>query len=236
MLAHTRSAPDRAVALASYRALAGGYDESCRWLDRIRIAALDLLALRPGDTVFDVACGTGSMLPALARAVGADGHVLGIEQSPEMAAAASRRIEEAGLENVELIVSPVEEASTGRVADALLFCYTHDVLQSDRAIERLLECSRPGARVVVAGARILGWWAAPLNLWKLWRSRHYLTTYRGLRAPWARLAAHCPDLHLHRTYILGTSYLAVGHLRGRCKAPGAGPTKAATESPAPVDG
>ncbi len=215
MLDNIRPAPDREVALERYRALAEGYDESCRWLDKIRIHALDLLALRPRDTVFDIACGTGAMLPALAHAVGGSGRVIGIELSPDMAAIAARRVSEAGLENVEVLVSPVEDIATTSVADALLFCYTHDVLQSDLAIERLLDLARPGARVVVAGARLLGWWAAPLNLWKLWRSRHYLTTYRGLRRPWARLAAHVPDLHLHRTYVLGTSYLAVGHLLGR---------------------
>ncbi len=215
MLDNIRPAPDRLVALERYRALAERYDGSCRWLDKIRIHALDLLALRAGDTVFDIACGTGAMLPALAHAVGPTGRVVGIEQSPDMAAIASRRVRDAGLNNAELLVSPVETVATDRVADALLFCYTHDVLQSDRAIERLLDLALPGARVVVAGARVLGWWAAPLNAWKLWRSRHYLTTYRGLREPWARLAVHSPDLHLHRTYIFGTSYLAVGHLLGR---------------------
>jgi hypothetical protein len=64
---------------------------------------------------------------------------------------------------------------------------------------------------VVAGARLLGWWAAPLNLWKLWRSRHYLSTYEGLRDPTARLRRYCPDLKIHATRILGTSYLAAGH-------------------------
>jgi len=214
MVGNARPVPDRAAAIESCRALAERYDESCRWLAPIRVAALDLLALRPGDTVFDIACGTGAMLPALAQAVGASGRVIGIEQSPEMGAIAMRRVKEAGLSNVEVLVSPVENAATGYVADALLLCYTHDVLQSDAAIDRLLDLARPGARIVVAGAKTLGWWAAPLNLWKIWRSRHYLTTYRGLREPWARLAAHIPDLHVRRTYLLGTSYLAVGHLHG----------------------
>lgn len=214
-LGNARSAPDRALALERYRALAAQYDESCRWLDRVRRSALDLLALREGETVLDIACGTGAMLPPLAHAVGPGGRVIGIEQSPEMAAIAARRIEQAGIANVKLVVSAVEEAATECVADAVLLCYTHDVLQSDAAIFRLLELARPGARVVVAGARTLGWWGAPLNLWKLWRSRRYLTTYRGLRAPWARLAVHVPDFHLHSTYVLGTSYLATGRLQGR---------------------
>ncbi len=215
MLDNSRSSPDRTLALARYRTLAERYDESCGWLGPIRVAALDLLALRPGDTVLDIACGTGAMLPALAHAVGPYGRVIGIEQSPDMAEIAVRRIREAGLENVEILVSAAEDVGPGHIADALLFCYTHDVLQSDRAIERLLGLARPGTRIVVAGARLLGWWAAPLNIWKLWRSRHYVTTYQGLRTPWAHLAKYCPDLHLHRTYMLGTSYLAVGHLGGK---------------------
>lgn len=214
MFNNIRTTPDRTLALARYHTLAEHYDESCRWLGPIRIAALDVLALRPGDTVFDVACGTGAMLPALAHAVGPDGRVLGIEQSPNMAAIAARRIKEAGLDNVKVLVCSVEDAVPDHAADALLLCYAHDVLQSDRAIERLLDLARPGARVVIAGAKLIGWWAAPINIWKLWRSRRYLTTYHGLRAPWTRLATHSPDLHVHQTYMLGTSYLAVGHLVG----------------------
>ena len=215
MLDNIRPSPDRTLALARYRTLAERYDESCRWLGPIRVDALDLLALQPGDTVLDIACGTGAMLPALANAVGSGGRVIGIEQSPDMAAIALRRISEIGLKNVEVLVSSVEDAVPGHAADALLLCYTHDVLQSDRALERLLRLARPGARVVIAGVKLLGWWAAPLNIWKLWRSRLYLTTYQGLRVPWARIAISIPDLHVHRTYTFGTSYLAVGHLCGK---------------------
>lgn len=206
-----RAAPDRETALASYRQLADTYDAHCRWVDGVRADALTMLALREGDVVFDVACGTGAMLPALSRAVGPGGAVLGIEQSIEMAAIASQRVADAGLSNTRVLVSPVEEARAELRADALLFCYTHDVLQSGAALDRLGALARPRARVVVAGARLLGWWAAPLNLWKLWRSRRYLTTYRGLTDPMAKLRRFCPDLTVVRTRMLGTSYLAVGH-------------------------
>jgi demethylmenaquinone methyltransferase/2-methoxy-6-polyprenyl-1,4-benzoquinol methylase len=209
-----RGRPDRDAALRSYRGLHGAYDHSARWIEGIRAQALELLSLREGDTVLDVACGTGSMLPALSRRVGASGRVIGIEQSPEMAAHAGRRAGEAAHRNIQLVIAPVEEADIGARADAVLFCYTHDVLQSDKAIENVMRHTRAGARVVVAGARVLGWWAAPLNLWKLWRSRHYLSTYAGLRDPTARLLRHCPDLRIHATRVLGTSYLAAGHAQG----------------------
>lgn len=213
-LENFRDRPDRAAALDHYRRLHGAYDDSCHWIEGLRAQAIELLGLREGDTVLDVACGTGAMLPALGRLVGPRGRVIGIEQSPEMAALAMRRATQAGQATVQVVVAPVEEARIEARADAVLFCYTHDVLQSDKAIENVMRHTRPGARVVVAGARLLGWWAAPLNLWKLWRSRHYLSTYAGLRDPAARLRAYCPDLEIRATRVLGTSYLAAGRAAG----------------------
>ena len=99
--------PDRAQSLASYRGLASGYEATCTRIQGIRTAAIALLALRDGDTVFDVACGAGAMLPALAQAVGARGRVVGIEQSPEMASEARKRIAQAGVVNVTIIEAPV---------------------------------------------------------------------------------------------------------------------------------
>ena len=49
--------PDRQQALASYRDLAQGYEATCTRIQGIRAAAIALLALCEGDTVFDVACG-----------------------------------------------------------------------------------------------------------------------------------------------------------------------------------
>ncbi len=212
MLENLRRSPDRVAALASYARLAARYDRSCRWLDAVRFEALELLAAREGETVMDVACGSGAMLPSLGRAVGSKGRVIGIEQCPQMVAIARERVALAGLRNVEIINAPVEDARPEARADAILFCYAHDVMQSDDAVEQVLRAARPGARVVAAGARLIGWWAAPVNLWKLWRSRHYVTTFRGLKDPALRLARRCPDWRVVETRALGTSYLALGHL------------------------
>lgn len=214
LIRNLRDAPDRATALDSYRILAGRYDASCRLIERLRLAAIEALELRPGDTVYDVACGTGAVLPELARRVGVNGRVVGIEQSPEMARMAAARFPQNVLPpNVELLVTPVEEAHPAAAADALLFCYTHDILQSPRALDNLLSHARPGARIAVLGLRLLPWWGAPINLWKLWSGRRYLTTYRGLRTPWALLAERAEALHVARCFHLGTSYLAVGRTR-----------------------
>lgn len=215
LLGNLRERPDRGAALESYRTLAEGYDASCRFVERLRLAAIDALALQPGETVYDVACGTGAVLPELARRVGASGHVVGIEQSPEMARQAVARFPGAELPvNVELLIAPVQEVRPATRADALLFCYTHDVLQSPRALDNLLAQAHPGARIAVLGLRLLPWWwGAPINLWKLWSGRRYLTTYRGLRAPWALLAERVEALRVVRCFHIGTNYLAVARVR-----------------------
>lgn len=206
---------DRQRALQSYQRLAATYDRSCRPIHGIRAAAIDLLQLRTGQTVFDVACGTGETLVELARRVGPSGLVVGIEQSPDMARIARDRIQREQLsDRIHLVVSPVEDAKLDAMADALLFCYTHDVMQTPAALENLFQHTTPGARVAIAGARLLPWvWGWPLNLFTLYRGRHYLTTRRGLSRPWLPLQRYCPDLRRVASYHAGTSHLSFGTFR-----------------------
>jgi len=122
LIGNLRDVPDRGAALENYQWLADRYDAACRPIERLRLAAIDTLALQPGETVYDVACGTGAVLSELARRVGAGGRVVGIEQSADMARAVTARFPAAALPaNVELRVCPVEEARLSSPADALLF-------------------------------------------------------------------------------------------------------------------
>ena len=214
MLANFRMKPDRALAVSRYEALADSYDASCKYIDEIRAAAIHALQLTDGDVVFDIACGTGKTLCEVAAETGSRGHAIGIEQSPGMAAIARRRVATAQLsDRVTLLQSAVEEAEIPRQASAVLFCYTHDVLQSAAALENIFRHTTDGARVAVVGNRLQSWWwAAPLNLWVCWRGWRYLTTFRGFRQPWRGLLAYCPDLRVVKTFHLGMSYLAVGRV------------------------
>jgi SAM-dependent methyltransferase len=205
--------PDRARALRNYALLAARYDASCRRIVALRRAAIDSLALRHGETVFDVACGTGATLPELSECVSPRGRVVGLEQSPEMAAQARARV--LGRGGVEIVLGSVEDLDIETRADAMLFSYTHDVLQSPGAIARLKAHAKPGCRVALIGVRLQPWlWGFGPNLFMAVRARHYFTTYRGLHAPWALLAKECPGLAPVRHYHLGTSYLAVGRFAG----------------------
>ncbi len=211
MISDTDGAPDRSRSVASYQELAAGYDASSRFILDIRRAAVEALCLHEGATVFDIACGTGATLPLLAERVGPRGKVVGIEHSPDMAAVAWRRITGSGFSNIELIVAPAEQARSGHRAHALLFCFTHDVLQSPTALDNIFSMALPSARIAVVGAKLISqWWSAPIDAWTRLRARRYLTTYRGLDRPWAPLQQFCPDLKVSRTFHFSTSYLARG--------------------------
>lgn len=205
--------PDPGLAVAKYRRHAAGYDASARRTMALRRRVVGMLALRPGETVIDVACGTGLSLPLLREAVGSAGRVIGIEVSPDMIAIARARCAEAGWRNVCLIEAPVEEADAGAKFDAALFNYTHDVLQSPRALERLFSFARPGARVAIAGIKHPPHWLFPLRLYRLLKARPYVTTLEGLDRPWRLVEARLANLRV-RSVLLGTNYLAYGTVRG----------------------
>lgn len=62
-----------------------------------------------GERVLDVSTGPGEPALTLARVVGSEGHVLGIDLSEKMIEAAQRRAKEAGLGNVDFRVMDAED-------------------------------------------------------------------------------------------------------------------------------
>lgn len=146
-----------------------------------------------------------------------------------MMALARRRIQVSGWHNVTLIESAAHATDVPEF-DAVLFHYTHDVLQSSAALARLFARAKPGARVAVAGAKFTSWWLAPLNLWVMIRAKPYLSTYAGLRQPWRNLQTYVPDLTIS-SFLLDTGYIAHGKII--MKAISAGPNMNVTRSNSP---
>ena len=196
-----------------YRGHARGYDASCDRTWGIRERAIAGLALRPGDRVLDVGCGTGLSLPLLQAAVGETGFVYGVEQSPEMAARARDRIESGGWSNVVLVESAAQHLVLPQAVDAVLFNYTHDICQSPRALAAVFACAREGARVSAAGVKFMPWWLAPLNVYAYFKNAAYNGSAAGMRRPWRLLERWVPDLAV-RPAQYGMAYLAQGHLAG----------------------
>lgn len=115
-------------------------------------ALLDGAALAPGERVLDVACGTGLVSLAAAAAVGARGHVLGVDLSEKMAGAAQQRAAERGVSNASFArmdgeALAIPDASFDVALCALGLMYMPDPEQAVREMRRVL---RPGGRFALS--------------------------------------------------------------------------------------
>jgi len=193
--------PNRELALRKYRAerARSVYDGAQRggrgsWQQRrlerylnLRKQCIAKLALKKGETVLDVGCGSGLSFAELQNAVGPEGRVIGIEQSPEQLAVARSLVERSGWHNILLVNSPVEDAEIPGEADAAFFSFTHDIMRTPRALQNIVAHLKPGARIIAFGVNWAPWWR-PLTNWRTWRgSRGFVTTFEGFRKPWSNL-------------------------------------------------
>ncbi|HWI80446.1 class I SAM-dependent methyltransferase [Ramlibacter sp.] len=208
-----RRRPDPAAALAQYRRRAQRYDLELAVFEPIRIEAIAALQLRPGATVLDVGCGTGLSFAPLRERIGPRGHIVGIEQSPDMLALALQRVERQHWRHVELVGAPAAAARLRGQADAALFHFTHDILRDDAAIANVLAHLRSGARVVSSGLQWAPAWLWPTNAFVALAAVYSVTSLEGLARPWDKLAARLSQLEVRTTWAGGV-YIASGTYRG----------------------
>ncbi len=216
---HPLPIPDettRQRSLAKYRQRAAAYDSTCGPTWGIRERCIAALQLQRGQSVLDVACGTGLSLALLRQRVGGAegtaGQVYGFDHSAEMLVQARARAAAAGWGNVQLFETAAQALALPKPVDALLFHYTHDILRSPDALRCVLAQARPGARVAIAGIKYFPRWLAPLNAWVYWKNHAYNGAPGELRSPWDRIAPRLDDWQFEATQW-GMGYIASGRLR-----------------------
>ncbi len=197
----------RAVEL--YARLAPNYDAETRFIAGIRKQAIAALNLRDGETVLDAGCGTGWCLPSLAEGVGAGGHVLGFEPSPDMLGIARQRVR--ALDNVELLHACGETVALPRAPDAILFSYTHDLIRSRTSLQNIFRQARAGTRIVACSTKLFPKWFVPGNWYLRHTHRVTITNFDSFDRPWTLLAELCAQ-HQVRVTVPGSRYLFEGIL------------------------
>lgn len=137
---------------AGWAAGAGGWVANERVIDHslaeITAAVLERAALRPGERVLDVGCGSGTLLAA-AVAAGAD--PVGVDIAEVMVAAATARVPEATVLHADAQTADLPARAPGPPYDAVLSRF--GVMFFDdpvAAFRNLRSVARAGARLIAA--------------------------------------------------------------------------------------
>jgi len=183
-----------------------------------RRRAVRALGLRAGDTVIDIACGTGQNFPLVEQVIGPGGRIVGVDLTDAMLAHAQHRAAANGWGNISLVQADAAAFDFPAGADAILSTY---------ALSQVPEC----AEVIAHGAAALsagGRWAV-LDLKVPGRTPDWLAQLGTaavrpfaaidqwiMRRPWesirAAMRAELADL-CWAELCFGTAFLAAGSRR-----------------------
>jgi len=121
--------------------------------------ALDQLAVRPGDTVIDAGTGTGHNLPYLAKMVGPEGKVIGIDLTDSMLNLAEDRIREHGLTNVTLQQADLTTYEFPAKVNAIVACFSLTLIEGyETVVKNGYDALVSGGRWVALDYRLPDWW------------------------------------------------------------------------------
>jgi demethylmenaquinone methyltransferase/2-methoxy-6-polyprenyl-1,4-benzoquinol methylase len=88
-----------------------------------RMRAVQALGLRAGQTVVEIACGTGLNFPLVEHAIGPGGRIIGVDLTDAMLARAKDRVAANGWSNVSLVQADAAEFVFPAEVDAILSTY-----------------------------------------------------------------------------------------------------------------
>ena len=200
-----------------YRQKAKHYDITSRlYPERAqRLRAVQALGLRAGDTVIDIACGTGLNFPLIEEAVGPEGRIVGVDLTDAMLTQAQDRIAANGWSNISLVHADAVDFDFPTEVNAILSTY---------ALSHVPEC----AQVIAHGAAALsrgGRWVVldrkvPDNT-PGWLAQLGIATVRPfaaidewiMRRPWETIRAAMQEELANLSWtelFFGSAFLAAG--------------------------
>jgi demethylmenaquinone methyltransferase/2-methoxy-6-polyprenyl-1,4-benzoquinol methylase len=177
---------------------------------KYRRRAAQMTAVRPGDHVLEIGCGTGRNLGPLREAVGRNGHVYGVDLSKGMLSKARALCERQGWSNVTLVHADALEFEARRPLDGVLFGLSYNTMPNHQEVLRhALSQLRPGGRIVIMDAKLPRGPANSLILpFSLWLMKRTLLGNPLIR-PWEHLEAVTERFEME-DYLFGSYYICRG--------------------------
>jgi ubiquinone/menaquinone biosynthesis C-methylase UbiE len=180
-----------------------------------RLRAAQALGLRPGDSVVEIACGTGLNFSLIEQAIGPEGRLVGVDLTDAMLAQAQHRIETNGWSNVSLVQADAAEFDFPTEVDAILSTYALSHLpESGDVIAHGAAALARGGRWVVLDLKVpdnAPRWLAHLGT-ALGRPFGSIDEWIA-RRPWEAIRAAMRDSLADLSWTelcFGTAFLAAG--------------------------
>ena len=173
-----------------------------------RLRTVQALGLRPGDTVVDMACGTGLNFSLLQEAIGPGGMIVGVDLTDAMLAQARQRVEAHGWSNVSLVQSDAAEFDFPTEVDAIVSTYAlTQVPRCGDVIARGAAALSRGRRLAVLDLKLPD--GVPRSLARPFGSIDEWIA----RRPWAAIRAAMQDTLADVSWselVFGTAFLVAG--------------------------
>lgn len=178
---------------------------------RLREKTIGLLHLQPGETVLDIACGTGRNFALILEKIGPTGRLIGVDYTPAMLTRARERVEREEWKNVELIQADAACIDLGRKFDAALCTLAISAIPNYRgALDRMAAHLKPGGWLAISDAQRSSGWTGFLFNW-LADLLAYGAAAVSTRRPWEILREMLGDFH-YEEWFSGFFYVAGGRV------------------------
>lgn len=211
---------------ALYAREAQGYDAGIdavrkifgsRYLEHLA-AAVDELGIEPGETVVDLACGTGLNFERILERIGDAGRLVGVDLTAAMLEKAAERVRRHGWKNVDLVHADAAVYEfPARVTRILSTAGITLVAEYDEVIARAARALPPGGRLVLYDFKIPEDWPEwHIQVQMRIRARFGQTRDLAERKPWESMARHFP-IHRTRELYSGLAFLSIGEIPRREK-------------------
>src|ERR1700749_5310630 len=180
-----------------------------------RLRAVRALGLRAGDTVVDIACGTGLNFPLLEKAIGPGGRIVGVDLTDAMLARARDRVKANGGSNVSLVQADAAGFDFPAGVNAILSTYAMtQVPECAEGIAHGAKALSGGGRWVVLDLKVPGntpGWLAQLGTATV---RPFASIDEWImRRPWEAIRAAMQEELADPSWtelFFGTAFLAAG--------------------------
>jgi len=151
-----------------------------------RQKAVDALHLKSGDTIVEIACGTGLNFSLYQKVLGPQGKIIGVDLTDAMLAQAQQRIEDHRWTNVELVQADARDYRFPEGADAMISTYALSLIpESGRVIERGVNALAPGSRFALLELQIPENWPNWMVRAGIWLMSPFAVADEWLeRRPW----------------------------------------------------